>query len=316
MIGLEANRGRGMAGEAWEAAGTRVEEDDAVETEGEGEGEGEGEEDKDEDEDEEEGEEEDEEEDEEEEDETEEEDDTSDSSESSDDFGHDPNNPDDFDEDLERQFVELGPDIVTEEDRQLLRLFAFKNSGSGITDASYRELAYVFTKINIPSYKVVKAHAAKLSQFEPVAYDCCIKSCCCFVGPHKDKTRCPFCDESRLGEDGKPRRQYYHLPLIPRLLAYYSNPEMTDKMHYRAEFDARREREGDEDHIDDVMDGSHYKKLRRSRVVVNGERCRHRFFSDSHDVALGLSTDGFAPFQRRTKTCWPIILFNYNLPPC
>ena len=41
-------------------------------------------------------------------DESEEDDDASDSSGSSDDFGHDPNDPDDFDEDLERQFVELG----------------------------------------------------------------------------------------------------------------------------------------------------------------------------------------------------------------
>jgi len=38
-------------------------------------------------------------------------------------------------------------------------------------------------------------------------------------------------------------------------------------------------------------------------------------FSDSCDIALGLSADGFGPFKRHTKTAWPIILFNYNLPP-
>jgi hypothetical protein len=32
-------------------------------------------------------------------------------------------------------------------------------------------------------------------------------------------------------------------------------------------------------------------------------------------IALGLSTDGFGPFKHRTKTAWPVILFNYNLPP-
>ena len=31
-------------------------------------------------------------------------------------------------------------------------------------------------------------------------------------------------------------------------------------------------------------------------------------------IALGLSTDGFAPFKRQKHTCWPLILFNYNLP--
>jgi hypothetical protein len=37
--------------------------------------------------------------------------------------------------------------------------------------------------------------------------------------------------------------------------------------------------------------------------------------SDLRDIALGLSSDGFGPFKHCTKTAWPIILFNYNLPP-
>src|SRR6266550_3726598 len=30
---------------------------------------------------------------------------------------------------------------------------------------------------------------------------------------------------------------------------------------------------------------------------------------------IGLSTDGVAIFKKRSKTAWPIVLFNYNLPP-
>lgn len=30
---------------------------------------------------------------------------------------------------------------------------------------------------------------------------------------------------------------------------------------------------------------------------------------------FGLSTNGFAPWKRRKKTCWPLLLYNYNLPP-
>ena len=41
----------------------------------------------------------------------------------------------------------------------------------------------------------------------------------------------------------------------------------------------------------------------------------HQFFQDPCDVALGLSTDSFTPFKHRMTTCWPLILFNYNLPP-
>jgi hypothetical protein len=49
--------------------------------------------------------------------------------------------------------------------------------------------------------------------------------------------------------------------------------------------------------------------------MINNEELPTWFFSNPHDIALGLSADGFGPFKHRTKTAWPIILFNYNLPP-
>ena len=39
------------------------------------------------------------------------------------------------------------------------------------------------------------------------------------------------------------------------------------------------------------------------------------FFSDPRDIVLGFSTDSFGPFKKRNKTAWPLIIFNYNLPP-
>ncbi|KAF5366150.1 hypothetical protein D9758_005818 [Tetrapyrgos nigripes] len=41
----------------------------------------------------------------------------------------------------------------------------------------------------------------------------------------------------------------------------------------------------------------------------------YRTQRNPREVALGLSTDGFAPFKKWSKTAWPIILINYNLPP-
>jgi hypothetical protein len=67
--------------------------------------------------------------------------------------------------------------------------------------------------------------------------------------------------------------------------------------------------------VADVFDGSHYSTLCNERVRVNNKVFNHRYFSDPRDVALGLSTDGFAPFNKRKSTAWPIIIFNYNLPP-
>jgi hypothetical protein len=67
--------------------------------------------------------------------------------------------------------------------------------------------------------------------------------------------------------------------------------------------------------VTDIFNGAHYSLLRESFVTVGGEELPNWFFSDPRDIALGLSTDGFGPFKHRTKTAWPIILFNYNLPP-
>jgi hypothetical protein len=46
-----------------------------------------------------------------------------------------------------------------------------------------------------------------------------------------------------------------------------------------------------------------------------GEEMPFNHFSDPRDIALGVLTDGFAPHKRRMKTCWPVVGFNYNLPP-
>jgi len=65
----------------------------------------------------------------------------------------------------------------------------------------------------------------------------------------------------------------------------------------------------------DVFDGKKYCKLRSKPVKLNGKTYPHKYFEDACDIALGLSTDGFAPFKKRKNTAWPLIIFNYNLPP-
>ena len=87
-----------------------------------------------------------------------------------------------------------------------------------------------------------------------------------------------------------------------------ANPTHAKKMRYRADYVQ------EPGIIKDVFDGSHYRTLLNSLVPIDSS-IPFYFFSDPRDIALGLSTDGFAPFKRRSKTCWPIILFNYNLPP-
>ena len=80
-------------------------------------------------------------------------------------------------------------------------------------------------------------------------------------------------------------------------------------MRYRGDFVS------DETIIKDIFDGENYKRLKEEYVTIGGVPQAHKYFSDNRDIALGLSLDGFCPFKRRNQTCWPLIIFNYNLPP-
>lgn len=120
---------------------------------------------------------------------------------------------------------------------------------------------------------------------------------------------CPHCKEPRFNEAGKPRKQFTYSPLVPRLVNLFKNTDYAQSMQYRAEY------KSDPNSVNDVFGGSDYARLRAEHVTVDGKTFAHKFFDDPRDIALGLATDGFAPFRRRKNTCWPIIIINYNLPP-
>ena len=160
------------------------------------------------------------------------------------------------------------------------------------------------------SLKMTKKRVQSLSRFQPIQYSCCVNSCVCFVGPYKDLVKCPNpdCKEARYKADGKLRKYFDYLPLIPRLRAMSANIALVRKMTYRAKHIHKP------GVIKDVFDGIHYRSLLNATVPTDADH-PFFFFSDPRDIALGLSTDSFAPFKQHDKTCWPIILFNYNLPP-
>jgi hypothetical protein len=124
-----------------------------------------------------------------------------------------------------------------------------------------------------------------------------------------DLSNCPYCGEARLHSDGKPRKVFTYLPIILRLIAQAGNQSIAKDMQYR------HRHEHKQGVSVDIFDGENYRSLRGQRVTVGSKTYNHEYFEDSRDVALGLSTNGFAPFKRHISTAWPIILFNYNLPP-
>jgi len=145
-------------------------------------------------------------------------------------------------------------------------------------------------------------------------------SCCCFVGPFANLQQCPYCKLDRNRPNGTPYKTFSYIPLIPQLSALFSSEEQVETMQYRARYfepsnDPARDGRAEQGKIKDVFDGRHYKKLLNSFLDIEGHSTNHKFFSDRRDIALGLSSDGFAPFKKRKHSAWPLILFNYNLPP-
>lgn len=90
-----------------------------------------------------------------------------------------------------------------------------------------------------------------------------------------------------------------------------ANLRLAKAMLYRYQY----EENCDPGVIQDILDGQHYRSLLESFVMVVGKQLPFLHFSDFWDVALGLSTDGVAIFKKRSKTSWPLGIFNYNLPP-
>lgn len=192
-------------------------------------------------------------------------------------------------------------------DLSLVHAYALKVEDN-ITNGTFERFRFAFPDASIPTLKETESRIKFLSGFQGVAYDCCPNSCICYTGPYESVLICPTCHTSRLHQ-GRPQARFYYLPLIPRLRAMYANRKRASKMRYR------HERDHDPTKIADIFDGAYYRSLLTKFIKIGDQELPTWFFSDPRDIALGLSTDGFGPFKHRNKTTWPIIIFNYNLPP-
>ena len=177
---------------------------------------------------------------------------------------------------------------------------------------TFSKLRYAYPRHSIPTLKQLRARVVDLCGFQPVFFDCCIDSCICYAGKYSDLQCCPKpgCGKPRLDADGKPKKTFTYLPLIPCLAALATNAEFATKMDYRAEYVSTA------GEIHDIFDGQHYRELLNKFVNINGKEYSFKYFSDHRDIALALATDGVGPFRnRRNQTCWPLLVFLLNLNP-
>ncbi|KAF8154332.1 hypothetical protein K438DRAFT_2077030 [Mycena galopus ATCC 62051] len=122
-----------------------------------------------------------------------------------------------IDEDMERELAEFAEEL-SDDDLAILRAFALKTEDN-LTNATFDKLPFTFPDSYIPTLKVTKARIEFLAAFKPIPYDCCPNSCCCYVGPHAEENKCPYCNEPRFKSNGKARKTFTYVPLIPRLVA-------------------------------------------------------------------------------------------------
>jgi hypothetical protein len=111
-------------------------------------------------------------------------------------------------------------DDFNEQDKLILCAFALKIRNH-LTDDTFKQLPFVFKSDPLSNWKATRSHVAFLSGLDPVLYDCCPNSCCCYVDPHTTLDRCPYCDTPQYNSDWQLRKVFVYIPLIPHLVALY-----------------------------------------------------------------------------------------------
>ncbi|QRV96812.1 Transposase family Tnp2 protein [Ceratobasidium sp. AG-Ba] len=200
-------------------------------------------------------------------------------------------------------------------DMKLIRAFNYKVD-TDISGRAFSKLPQAFPDElgDLPSEQVIRNRASFLSAFDPILVECCVNSCLAYTGSNDTMDACPHCRQSCYKIDpttgaAVPCWVFQYLPLIPRLVQMYRDPKTAHTLGYRAR------RQSSPNNFADIFDGAHYKALKQRHVMTEHERFQHCHFLSDTDIALGLTTDGFGPFKTRKQSCWPLLVFNYNLPP-
>ena len=138
----------------------------------------------------------------------------------------------------------------------------------------------------------------------------CPNDCLLYRGERdQDDTVCRICKASRWklnkkGEEleGVPAKVLWYFPLIPRLRNLFNTEHIAKNMTWH---DTERQKAGKMRHPAD------------SKQWKDVDQKWPEFASESRNLLLALSADGFNPFHgnRTDHSTWPVLLSIYNLPP-
>nr|XP_017239698.1 PREDICTED: uncharacterized protein LOC108212485 [Daucus carota subsp. sativus] len=141
--------------------------------------------------------------------------------------------------------------------------------------------------------------------------DACPNDCMLFYKEDENMTKCTICGHDRFKpkKDGVttkksliPFKILRYFPITDRLKRLYMSSRTAEHMRWHARSPSN---DGELNH---PVDGQAWKDF---------DKAHPQFASETRNVRLGLSTDGFNPFGHSAVpySCWPVIVTPYNLPP-
>ncbi|XP_025621653.1 uncharacterized protein [Arachis hypogaea] len=189
----------------------------------------------------------------------------------------------------------------------------------GWSNASFTSLLELLKEampdINIPSsFHKTKAMIRDLG-LDYKKIDACPNDCLLYRKELKDEKQCRVCGTSRYTENSSnnsenqpnkkgrsiPAKTLRYFPIIPRLQRLFMCSKMAASLRWH---DEERVKDGTLKH---PTNGLAWKNL---------DEMDEEFAKESHNIRLGLSSDGFNLFRSMniSWSTWPVMLMVYNLP--
>ncbi|WVZ51446.1 hypothetical protein U9M48_002593, partial [Paspalum notatum var. saurae] len=201
------------------------------------------------------------------------------------------------------------------------RLLAIK-SNHNISEACFDELLEVIREMLPEDAKLPKSFYRCKKVVEALRMpvqkiDVCKNDCMLYYKEHSKSRKCITCGEHRYVEGaalpenkkGTPHKVLRYLPIIPRLQNLYMSLKTAAQMTYHKDVleSEKRDNEGRRKKLAHPADGEAWKHT---------DNKYPEFAKKPRNVRLGLSTDGFTPFNHSVApySSWPVFIVPYNLP--
>ncbi|KAE8217309.1 hypothetical protein CF319_g8576, partial [Tilletia indica] len=190
--------------------------------------------------------------------------------------------------------------------RKDLTVDAYAELARNLEDAGKAE------NIKIMSMFKAAKYVKRITKLDEQVWDMCPNSCMAFVGPNANLQRCTAtrdgqrCRERRYDENGKPRKTFTTIPILPRARAKWASGYASTYLHERATRSVEELQDHDEDHIFlDFGDGAVMWMLKENKGL----------FQTAGEEAYMLSVDGAQMVERKESNGWIVLLTCLNTPP-